>query len=77
MTNNVKNTSNIKQVYQMFQCYKSLQAEKCNYRKIANSNTTRLEAHVGLFRLLMKGIFGPYVLLPYVKKLIFQISNAH
>ena len=31
------------------------------YRKIASSNTSRLEAHVGFFRLLMKGIFGPYV----------------
>ena len=32
------------------------------YRKIASSNTSRLEAHVGFFRLLMKGIFGPCVL---------------
>ena len=32
------------------------------YRKITSSNTSRLEAHVGFFRLLMKGIFGPYVL---------------
>ena len=32
------------------------------YRKIASFNTSRLEAHVGFFRLLMKGIFGPYVL---------------
>ena len=32
------------------------------YHKIASSNTSRLEAHVGFFRLLMKGIFGPYVL---------------
>ena len=30
------------------------------YRKIANSNTSFLEAHIGLFRLLMKGIFSPY-----------------
>ena len=29
-------------------------------RKIASSNTSRLEAHVGFSRLLMKGIFGPY-----------------
>ena len=41
------------------------------YRKIASSNTSRLEAHVGFFRLLMKGIFGPYVLWPFDKKLIF------
>ena len=32
------------------------------YRKIASSNMSRLEAHVGFFRLLMRGIFGPYVL---------------
>ena len=35
---------------------------KTKYRKIASSNTSRLEAHAGFFRLLMKGIFGPYVL---------------
>ena len=34
----------------------------CMYRKITSSNTSRLEAHVGFFRLLKKGIFGPYVL---------------
>ena len=34
----------------------------CNtYRKIASSNMSRLEAHVGFFRFLMEGIFGPYV----------------
>ena len=27
-----------------------------------NKNQSRLEAHVGFFRLLMKGIFSPYVL---------------
>ena len=32
------------------------------YRKVATSNTSCLEAHAGFFRLLMKGIFGPYVL---------------
>ena len=32
------------------------------YRKIASSNTSCLETHVGLFRLLMKEILGPYVL---------------
>ena len=41
------------------------------YRKIASSNTFRLEAHVGFFRLFMKRIFGPYVLWPFDKKLIF------
>ena len=33
-----------------------------HYRKVASSNTSCLEAHTGLFRLLMKGIFDPYVL---------------
>ena len=32
------------------------------YRKVASSNTSRLEAHAGFFRLLMKGILDPYVL---------------
>ena len=32
------------------------------YRKVASSNTSRLEAHAGFFRLLMKGIFEPYVM---------------
>ena len=41
----------------------------CNiYRKVASSNTSRLEAHVGFFRLLMNGIFDPYVLRPFDKK---------
>ena len=33
-----------------------------NYRKVASSNTSGLEAHTGFFRLLMKEIFDPYVL---------------
>ena len=33
-----------------------------NYRKVASSNMSRLEAHAGFFRLVMKGIFYPYVL---------------
>ena len=32
-----------------------------DYCKIASSNTSRLEAHVGFFRLLVQGIFGPYL----------------
>ena len=32
------------------------------YHKVASSNTYRLEAHAGFFRLLVKGIFDPYVL---------------
>ena len=34
---------------------------------------SRLEAHVGFFRLLLKGIFSPYVLWPFDKKLIFEL----
>ena len=41
-----------------------------SYCKVASSNTSRLEAHAGFFRLLMKGIFDPYVLWPFDKKLI-------
>ena len=32
------------------------------YCKVTSSNTSCLEAHAGFFRLLMKGIFDPYVL---------------
>ena len=32
------------------------------YRIVANASPSRFEAHVSLFRLLMKGIFDPYVL---------------
>ena len=39
----------------------------------ASSDTSRLEAHDGFFRLLMKGILGPYVLWPLDKKLILWI----
>ena len=44
---------------------------KIKYCKVASSNTFRLEAHAGFFRLLMKGIFVPYELLPFDEKLIF------
>ena len=50
-----------------------LQSKSCigyKYRKVASSNMSRLEAHAGFFRLLMKGIFDPYVLWPFDKKLI-------
>ena len=42
-----------------------------NYRIVASSSPSRIEAHAGLFRMLMKGIFDPYVLRPFDKKLIF------
>ena len=31
-------------------------------RKVAGSNTSRLKAHAGFFKLLIKRIFDPYVL---------------
>ena len=40
--------------------YQSL--KNFNYHTVASYNTSRLEAHAGFFRLLMKGIFDPYVL---------------
>ena len=46
------------------------------YRKVTSTNPSHLEAHAGFFRLLMKGIFDPYVLWPFDKKLIFLISNV-
>ena len=33
-----------------------------NYRIVASTSPSRIEAHAGLFRSLMKGIFDPYVL---------------
>ena len=48
-----------------------------NYRKVASSNTSRLEAHAGIYRLLMKGILNAYVLWTFDKKVDFWISNAH
>ena len=43
------------------------------YCKVASSNTSRLEAYAGFFRLLMKGIFDPDVLWPFDQKLIFEL----
>ena len=34
----------------------------CAYRKVASSNRSHLETHKHFFKLLMKGIFDPYVL---------------
>ena len=33
-----------------------------SYRKVASASPSHFEAHEGLLRLLMKGIFDPYVL---------------
>ena len=47
------------------------------YLKVASFNTSHLEARAALFRLLMKGIFDPYVLLStFRQKVDFLISNA-
>ena len=43
---------------------------KNRYCKVTSSNTSRLEAHAAFFKLLMKGFFDPYVLLPFDRKLI-------
>ena len=39
-----------------------LDVDKNPYHKVTSSDTSRLEAHTGFFKLLMKGIFDPYVL---------------
>ena len=46
------------------------------YRKVASSNTSRLEAHAGFFRLHMKVIFDPYVLKAVlsVRKHLFDLT---
>ena len=38
------------------------------YRIFASTSPSCIEAHAGLFRSLMKGIFDPYVLWPFVKQ---------
>jgi len=35
---------------------------KITHRKVSSSNTSHLEAHAEFFRLLITGIFDPYVL---------------
>ena len=42
-------------------------------QKVASSYTSRLEAHAGIYRFLMKGIFNAYVIWPFDKKLFFEI----
>ena len=45
------------------------------YRKVASSNTSRLEAHAGFFRLLMKGIFD-LCTVTFWQEVDFLISNV-
>jgi hypothetical protein len=47
---------------QMLECYTLSYHLRENYRKVASSNTSRLEAHAGYLRLLMKDIFFGYVM---------------
>ena len=42
-----------------FRASTEIQNKTYVYRTVASSNTFRLEAHAGFFRLLMKGIFDP------------------
>ena len=37
---------------------------------------SRLEAHAGIYRVLMKGIFGAYLLWPFDRKFIFELVLA-
>ena len=43
------------------------------YHKVVSSNTSHLEAYADFSRLLMKGIFYPYVVWPFDKKLISKL----
>ena len=53
--------------------YCSIRFTKLIYHKVVSSNTSHLEAHAGIYGLLMKGIFDAYVLWPFGKKLIFEL----
>ena len=48
-----------------------VQTTSLKFCKIKRSNMSCWEAHVGFFRLFMKGIFVPYV--PFDKKLFFKL----
>ena len=50
-----------------------VQTTSLKFCKIKRSNMSCWEAHVGFFRLFMKGIFGPYVLWHFDKKLLFLV----
>ena len=59
--------------YSDFGTWKKQYFKKFTYRKVASSNTSCLEAHAGLFRLSMQGIFDAYVLWPFGKSFIFEL----
>ena len=46
------------------------------YRKVASSNASRLEAHAGFFRLLMKGILDPIMYCDILTNVDFLTSNV-
>ena len=45
------------------------------YRIVASTGPSRFEAHAGLFRLLMHGIFDAYVLLSFDKSFVFELET--
>ena len=55
------------------QNFKKMKDYETNYSKVISSNSFCLEAHAGICRLLMKGIFDAYVLCPFDKKLILLL----
>ena len=46
------------------------------YRIVVSTSLSRFEAHVGLFRLLMKGIFDAYLLWPFGENFYLHIINT-
>ena len=48
-------------------------ANSTPYRRVISSNTSRLEAHAGYFRLFMKGIFDAYVLWHFSKNNVSEL----
>ena len=47
--------------------------KRLRYRRVASSNTSRFEAHAGLLRLSVKGIFNAYVRWPFGRNFIFEL----
>ena len=45
------------------------------YRNVTSTSPSCFEAHAGLFRLLMKGIFDAYVLLSFDKSFVFELET--
>ena len=57
-------------------CYQ-LNDCQVTYRKVASSNTSRLEAHEDFFILLMKWIFDPYVCISIVANNFFYCTFTY